>query len=572
MGRATVTGVLGFAVGVATGLIVALFVLGVTADGPTVVLGTAPSRSDPRSETMARRDAPPRARAAVADSNHDARSSAANTSQTVLVLPPREPGDPDVREFVLPDAPTGFAELEVQVIGGDGEPNRGEHILVVPADGGFDRQHDETDAFAGGETGEGGIARIRVPSPGRYTVQVDLGMYAVARHGIVAPSSGRVVLSEPTEENVSLTLSDDPGAENVVVTATALAETIALTDGTSVVGLAGSGWNVTLNQGQRSATISSPPGLPFRLTAPPGWAVESDVVRTPAVVHVVRAPPLIVPVAATIRTAEGPAACERQIDLVFDTGSGPLDGWAFYLDGESIDGDCAEWTVPTKSEKGVLRWWGPEVEPGSAAYDLSSSDRLAIDVRHRPAPGLAAPRVVLEPSPWRAPDSRVEGVLWNPLRRGDEIREARLWPGKEVALPSPGSWVVVPSELDPDNGDLDDHVAGPVRLSGGVLYTMREVVGGYAVVVPRTPPPRGSGAIEIARADGAPLLIRTSTDESFTSARADADAGTILGPFEPGEVVFDVFVGRVRWQRLAVLIRAGEKTALLIGPFSPPPR
>jgi hypothetical protein len=73
--------------------------------------------------------------------------------------------------------------------------------------------------------------------------------------------------------------------------------------------------------------------------------------------------------------------------------------------------------------------------------------------------------------------------------------------------------------------------------------------------------------MEISRADGGPLLRPDSDGDARVERDVSVEAGTVLGPFEPGTVVLDVRIGRVRWARYEVPIRAGEHTALSIGRF-----
>src|SRR5262249_21940688 len=112
----------------------------------------------------------------------------------------------------------------------------------------------------------------------------------------------------------------------------------------------------------------------------------------------------------------------------------------------------------------------------------------------------------------------------------------------------------------------DGRVAGPVFLRAGAPRTLRLVPGGYVVVLPRGAA-WAHAKVEVARADGAPVLRlgedRTATNEDRTTVAP----GAILGPFEPGTVEFDVYAGGARWKRSAVTIRAGQHTPLPIGPL-----
>ena len=70
----------------------------------------------------------------------------------------------------------------------------------------------------------------------------------------------------------------------------------------------------------------------------------------------------------------------------------------------------------------------------------------------------------------------------------------------------------------------------------------------------------------VARADGAPFPYAQYGDDRH-ACRTPLVPGAVLGPFEPGVVTLDVFIGAVRWGRYEVTVREGVWTTFAPRPF-----
>jgi hypothetical protein len=487
----------------------------------------------------------------------------------VLLLPPRNAGDPDVREVVLPEPPSGWADLEVQLFDAEGTPSDGENFRVIAIGAAWDPQTDDSEVLVHGETGsvgEPGVARVRVASPMRHLVQVDRGPWRLERE-VVVPGTPRAVLRDAEYAEVSFELADDlQTGETAAVTMVPAEGTYAGPDGESLVAQPNETWGIQLTEGARTSVMEAPRGFRWRYQPQPGWVCDPESGSGPSTVKVRRGTHLELEITAHLRSADPLFAMDRRVETSFDAGAGREEA-EFDLDAE--DGDQESWNsfaIALPKPKGVLRWTGPDVEPGQAPYDLDESGALEVEVLHRPrSPADARSARVTLTSALPLPEgATVPCIVWDPRRAGG-TDDASFPVGSQIRLPGEGAFLYATHRFDDQDEGL--HVAGPVRLLPGSKLEPRLVRGGWLVVVPRAMPPADGGHVEIVRADGAPLLRADGDEDPHVEVRVAVTGGTVIGPLEPGPVVLDVLVGRVRWQRLEAMVRSGEHTALPIGPF-----
>lgn len=563
MGSTFVPSAAAFAAGVLVGLLVAT-----TCSSPGIVDPaegrTHLARDDAPGEAPRPRDPRPRARAAAGA----AETAEANPfpAGAAIVLPPRAAGDPEVREIAVPDAPAGWATLEVEVVDADGKPLPGEYIAAFRRGMTYDIDRDDNELVAQRETEADGLARLTVASPGRYVVMTHGAPFHLTRDDVAVPETKRVTLRDPGRAEIRVTAADEvPEGENLVVTAFAKEGASVSFSGTVVTAAPRAGWNCTLTPAAPSGVIAIPPGMPWRLGAEGTWVCEPSEVVAPAEVRVRRREREHLVVLAALHGESAPVPYDRRVVVEFDGGSGGQEEWFSLPPGEPTEGRCMELRVTVPAAKGVLRWSGAEVEPGSVPFDLARERTIPVDVQERPADLTAVPARVVVPGETDPDEGGVSARLFDP-RDPDLQPTVNLDLGVEVRLPATGAWIVLPPQHGGRGAD-HDIVAGPARLTRGARIELRPRRGGFVVVVPRRRPPRDAGKLEIVRADGGPLVVSSEEGDPDVLARTEIGGGILLGPFEPGPVVLDVMIARVRWQRLEVIVRAGETVALPVGPF-----
>jgi hypothetical protein len=218
-----------------------------------------------------------------------------------------------------------------------------------------------------------------------------------------------------------------------------------------------------------------------------------------------------------------------------------------------------------RSATGTLRWAGPGLIPGAVAWDLGRSSKVSANVEVSAASPTDGVRVLIDLPAAEAEDfGRVSVYSPDP----DDVREvatAFVPTGREIVLGGAPGWLL--ADVDRDEGPTLRRVAGPVRARPGALVTLKPRPGGYVVFAPSTAPPEGIAEIVVARADGAPFPYWQRNGRDAHACAAALCTGAILGPFEPGTVSFDVFVGGVRWGRYEVTVREGVWTTLAPRPF-----
>jgi hypothetical protein len=387
---------------------------------------------------------------------------------------------------------------------------------------------------------------------------------------VSVPATRRVELRDPTCEQIRFTLAEDAGAE-AQVTMTAFGGDLATPDGVIIVPVPNNPRTIGLSPAGARTQFDEPAQLRWRFTAPPGWRCEPDEGAAPCEVRISGSgrPPLALN--ARLRSSDPPLASERLVKVTWDAGAGAVDGCFVIAPGKPADGSPSGGTVPVAGPRGVLRWSGPELAAGEAEFDMEAAPSIDVDVLHRPGSPADArsARLVVRSDVPATSESRLEAAVWESARPNSELAVA-VAGDAELRLPAGNHWfLALRGEDDPARGR---DVAGPVRLVAGRRSEVALVRGGRLIVVPRAMPPAGTGRVEIVRADGAPLLWCDSDGYVHADVRVPVQAGIVLGPLEPGTVVLDVLVGRVRWQRFEALVREDEHTPLPIGPFGKPER
>jgi hypothetical protein len=220
------------------------------------------------------------------------------------------------------------------------------------------------------------------------------------------------------------------------------------------------------------------------------------------------------------------------------------------------------------ADSGVIRWSGPGLEPGEAAWRLEAGVRrveVPIVVR------VSDPSAVAQSPRYRV----VRGAV---LPEGAQVTQyvvderAGVIGCKDVPLGEPIDDGEL--ELDPDWWALAtwaDEVAGPVRADPHddreKLLELRP--GGWLVPSRVTLPPDAVGSVTLALADGRPFLVRAGDDTSTPVIRCTLRHDLVIGPLPPGRVEFTVRVGLRDVGTATDVVEAGKRTVLDLPEFAP---
>jgi len=557
VGRELAVGVVAFAAGLALGLLLRGDPAPPERPSPAEIRpSTDPPAASPREPTRHPRET--------------SAQDAADTARAASAAP--VPLSNDVREIPLPDAPQCLADVDVEVVDAEGRPvgNATVYALRVGAPGVEDAS-DVPNAVSGAD----GRCRLRIPAPGTFDVAA-VHERALGRvENVAVPRGSGVRVVVPPHADVVFVA--DPSAP------------IGIEFGLEVAGATSGGehdWpargephrhfaSEQLSAGFTSDTWSLPAGAKFVASS------RQDVEFDP--------PEFTAPATVVVRPVAGRAARELNVRLAL---AGDASRWArdrsvrYVLEfddggrGEGVArlfvGEAPFKTNRTelvRAERGTVKWSGPELAPGSAAWDLGVSRDVDVrfDVLDPPPDAARGVRLLVDLRSERADESGMTRVYFDD---GDDdpsdVASGKVRAGEETTIDVPGDWIVV------DVGEYtNDHehrlVAGPARLSRGERMTLRPRAGGFVVFTPSGVVSPSAGAVEIARADGAPFGSSTDSNVRWR-LRCSAVPGLVLGPFEPGVVVLDVFVGGVRWGRYEVTVRADDHVPLTPRRFVGAPR
>lgn len=488
----------------------------------------------------------------------------------------------DVREVPIPGTATGFHDVEIEVVDADGRPAGDAEVYALPVGA---PGVDDPDPIPCETAGEDGRCRLRLPSPGTFDV-VARARYVLARiEGVPVPGTGSLRLALPRTAAATFVVDpESPPTEDVEFQVWAVARPGVRAFPARSEALSVSSWGGMVGAGHPRHELPLGP-MEFEVAQAPRAVIRNGVlVHEPRERPAVFEPERFVP-PATIRVrAFDPAAptLEVALKLVEPAQRASSDREVLLrLEFEDEVVEQPAWiswnrrspAVLTirrrvRTPTGMLRWSGPAVVPGAARWDLAGSQRLDATVEVRPPAAADGVRVLVElpaDDPSRAGLDEGRAVLHFLDSYDPERTDRALVPvGEEVPLDVPGEWLL--ADVDPGEGPMLRRVAGPLRFRRGDRAVLRPRPGGYVVFAPASAPPEGAGAPVVARADGAPFPYSQQGDDGH-GHRVELVPGAVLGPFEPGTVTLDVFVGGLRWGRYEVSVRENAWTAFAPRPF-----
>ena len=481
----------------------------------------------------------------------------------------------DVREVPVEDAATRFHEIEVEVVDADGAPAREGRVFALPTGApGTDDEDMVPNAYV-----RDGRCRLVVPSPALLDVVATRRYVLMRIEDVRVPAQSSLRIRLPTPPIATFVLDpDDPPAGDVSFSIQAVrgpghrlfpARGEPWSPGSSWGGMVGPGHprhEMPLGPIEfmvREAERLVPSGNGFTHQPPEHPAVfEPERFVPPATVRV-RGPTFAtLEVALTISGGDEGMRVDRRVAWRLDFDGSTLEGSAWFAwDGSGPARITAK--APVRTATGTLRWSGPRLVPGAVPWDLARSARVEAAVEVRPVAPADGVRVLVDLSREEAVDEgRVFLYFPQPHNVTDTPYRALVPVGTEVVLEASTGWLL--ADVDRGEGPLLRRVAGPVRVDRGSRVTMTPRRGGFVVFAPASVPP-GEGAMVVGRADGAPFPYTQRGDDRHACLAA-LQPGDVLGPFEPGVVTLDVFVGGRRWGRYEVTVREGDWT-----PFAPRP-
>jgi hypothetical protein len=518
---------------------------------------------------------------------------------------PREPLVTDaefVREVPLEGAPTGWATLEVEVLDAEGAPSVGDQVRAVPVG----VRLDEDVWLIGSEVPHGvsdrlGVVRLSgVAATERYEIHTIGLPWSFGRAPVRASGSGRLTIREPRRDAVTVVLDGESGGRTLHVSFATTADAD-LGDGMFVRGTGRATGEFALSASNATVVTELPSAIEWDVKVTDGWLAEPERIRPPATVRVRRDDrPELTIVCELVPDPKRPypagaRAGAREIRFVSDAGDeatariglvrsmepGDVDTDAAGTDLADADVDRTPSDRPptvlavlaVRTRRGKVSWSGAAVESGTLEYDLDRSAETKCSIRI--ATGPPEPRTEFRVLVERAPEIESDEVAcaWASFRSHGELMSLEygaLPVGSEVSVARPGAWLFVLPRRD------RGLVAGPVRCEPGGSQHLVLRRGGW-IEVACDGAPDDTGQVDVVRADEMPMLVGAPRRECepvgrCTLAKPGGGGRRSLGPFEPGVVVLDVLVGRVRWKRYEVTVRPGETTRLAVGPFGGSPR
>ena len=428
-----------------------------------------------------------------------------------------------VREIAVPDSVECLAELVVEAwYVGTGRPLQEAKVVALAV--GAPAQRDEalpSYSVPTGDLANATSCRLLVPSPGVYD------LFVLGRHGramqsnVVVDGDQRLLLPvpEPQKVRVRWAEADPPSRE--------------FAGGFELVELApweaAERWDdlspqegATLGPNMLETTVLVAGGLGERLVSSQ-CRVRPERFVPPADLEVSRgAEHAQLNVVTEFADPHRTWPDRRTLCVRFQAGGRERSHEVWIDPGRALSTIAVKVDARVPEHDGRLRWEGLGIVADEVAY-------TARDVR--------------------------EGAPVRALLRVEDLppvdREFRLaWP-EDTAPTVMHGWSTAVAALG----------AGPTRApgTGPADLTLRR--GGFLVLAPDALPPEEVGTLTIERSDGAPLLARSEYGP-YATARVPVDRGTVLGPFEPGEILLDVRVAGHLWRRFAVTIREGGSEIL----------
>jgi hypothetical protein len=477
---------------------------------------------------------------------------------------PRAAGRADETD---PDDTQGFPTLDVRLVGVEGAPAYAasvDYLYALPAGGKAnlwlgDGPHT---ALSGATSG-----RLVFPAAGRYDVGVLCGRFAtLVATDVDVPRDGPLTVSYPRFE--PLTIDVDPALASTDFSLSAR------TGQALPRGLPGRGEALPLEfRRQEISDVRLPAGLAYEVSVESKADVvwEPGRVTVPGRVRISRDSGIPLQVEARLVPAD--RRFDRlvllQVDFECGRATASTDGTTLEI-GRPLSTLRLRTRLRAPAERGLLTWSGAGIVPGQLPYVLEAGRQqpLRVDVEVDSPP---TPQAV----PSRESDVRiVDGVglpastkmvLATDREVSQVIREEPEFL-ESVCLDRDPKWLVLGTGRS---------VAGPVRISGESLPTLRLRLGGLLEVAYERPPPTGLGELRLRRRDGAPLLWRSALEDEQESPSADpsvpANSMSTLGPLEPGPLDLVASAGGVDLASLSVTVRANEVVTLTIPALHPPP-
>ena len=463
-----------------------------------------------------------------------------------------------VREIAVPDSVECLAELVVEAwYVGTGRPLQEAKVVALAV--GAPAQRDEalpSYSVPTGDLANATSCRLLVPSPGVYD------LFVLGRHGramqsnVVVDGDQRLLLPVPEPQKVRVRWAEaDPPSREFAV-------------GFELVELApweaAERWDdlspqegATLGPNMLETTVLVAGGLGERLVSSQ-CRVRPERFVPPADLEVSRgAEHAQLNVVTEFADPHRTWPDRRTLCVRFQAGGRERSHEVWIDPGRALSTIAVKVDARVPEHDGRLRWEGLGIVADEVAY-------TARDVREG-APVRALLRVEDLPPVDREfrlawPEDTAPTVMhgWSTDDARGEIDHSDGIPGEPFLVRAYPDWILAAADLP---GAVAALVAGPTRApgTGPADLTLRR--GGFLVLAPDALPPEEVGTLTIERSDGAPLLARSEYGP-YATARVPVDRGTVLGPFEPGEILLDVRVAGHLWRRFAVTIREGGSEIL----------
>jgi hypothetical protein len=472
-----------------------------------------------------------------------------------------------------------FPRVRVEVAWPDGTPAVQARVYALPAaSSGVDEGEDEGVPLPTASTDDKGACTLVVPAPGAYDVgalEKDFGFVLLT--DVRIPEAGTVRLLLPQPEEVEFQLGPDvPRTESVSVSVGYVH------DGSpSLVAFPGRGQMPS----DDTTFAGDAASFPRRVRLPGGAALRASARAGERYLGARFVPPARVTfgadesrvVSGYFTFAPPELRWERRawLDLEIDWGPNADPRlkrlhWSV-RPGQPLADENWSTGAAVNADSGVIRWSGPGLEPGEAAWRLDPGvRRVHVPIVVRVADPSAIPR---------SPSFRV--VRGAPVPEGAQVRRfvvsERAGPQWSDDAPLGQSFDVEACEFDPDWWAMavcGDEVAGPVR---GDPFDDRETTldlrpGGWLVPEPLRLPPEQVGSVTLALSGGRPFFAATADDAPDPVTRCALRRDLVLGPLPPGRVEFTVRVGLRDVGTATGVVEAGKRTVLDLPEFAPAAR
>jgi hypothetical protein len=490
-----------------------------------------------------------------------------------------EAGEPETKEEPAEErlAADLFPSVRVEVAWIDGTPAVQARVYALPAAApGVDQDEDGAPPLPTATTDDEGACTLTVPAPGAYDVgALTTGLDFVLLEDARIPETGTVRLVLPRRADAEFELGPDvPRTGSVSVSVRYMADSRR----SSCAAFPGRG-QLLDGDANFAGDVAS---FPRRIALPGGAALRAWARAGDRGFGATFVPPARVTfgadesrvVSGYFTFAPPELRWERRawLDLEIDWGpsADPRQKrlrWGV-RPGQPLADENWSTGAAVNADSGVIRWSGPGLEPGEAAWRLDPGVRR-----------VEVPVVVRVSDPSAVAQSpRYRVVRGAELPEGAQVTQfvvderAGVIGGKDVPLGEP--FDDGDREVDPDWWALAtwaDEVAGPVRADP---HDDRETQlelrpGGWLVPASVTLPPDAVGSVTLALADGRPFLVRSGDDTSTAVTRCTLRRDLVIGPLPPGRVRFIVRMGLREIGVAEGAVEVGKRTVLDLPEFAP---